>query len=138
MSSISSKVWTIAIAQEKLDDVINNASVSRSQLTKVTDRFKTKIHLESTEVDVIIRSRLLHKKDTPFKQLVSYYKKNEGLVSDATNLKSSFPTKTTSAEEFATYYPFHRYQFDILQKFLFSSNALVARPCPKRVLAYFL
>ena len=138
LSSISSKVWTIAIAQEKLDDVINNASVSRSQLTKVTDRFKTKIHLESTEVDVIIRSRLLHKKDTPFKQLVSYYKKNEGLVSDATNLKSSFPTKTTSAEEFATYYPFHRYQFDILQKFLFSSNALVARPCPKRVLAYFL
>jgi len=54
------------------------------------------------------------------------YKKNEGLVSDATNLKSLFPTKTTSAEEFATYYPFHKYQFDILQKFLFSSNALVA------------
>jgi len=57
---------------------------------------------------------------------VDYFKTNEGLVSDATNLKSSFPTKTTSAEEFATYYPFHKYQFDILQKFLFSSNALVA------------
>lgn len=126
LSSISSKVWTVAIAQEKLDDVINNANVNRSQLTKVTDRFKTKIHLESTEVDVIIRSRLLQKKDKYFAQLVSYYKKNEGLVADATNLKSAFPTKTTSAEEFATYYPFHKYQFDILQKFLFSSNALVA------------
>jgi hypothetical protein len=126
LSSISHKVWTIAIAQEKLDDVINNANVNRSQLTKVTDRFKTKIHLESTEVDVIIRSRLLQKKDTYFNQLLDYYKKNEGLVSDATNLKSSFPTKTTTAEEFATYYPFHKYQFDILQKFLFSSNALVA------------
>ncbi|MBC8551961.1 MAG: BREX system P-loop protein BrxC [Candidatus Brocadiales bacterium] len=126
LSSISNKVWTIAIAQEKLDDVINNANVNRSYLTKVTDRFKTKIHLESTEVDVIIRSRLLHKKDTYLKQLEDYYKKNEGLVSDATNLKSAFPTKTTSAEEFATYYPFHKYQFDILQKFLFSSNALVA------------
>ena len=126
LSSISHKVWTIAIAQEKLDDVINNANVNRSQLTKVTDRFKTKIHLESTEVDVIIRSRLLQKKETYFNQLLDYYKKNEGLVSDATNLKSSFPTKTSSAEEFATYYPFHKYQFDILQKFLFSSNALVA------------
>ncbi|MDD2389460.1 MAG: BREX system P-loop protein BrxC [Desulfobacterales bacterium] len=126
LSSINSKVWTIAIAQEKLDDVINNANVNRSQLTKVTDRFKTKIHLESTEVDIIIRSRLLQKKDTYFKQLLDYYKKNEGLVSDATNLKSSYPTKTTSAEEFAIYYPFHKYQFDILQKFLFSSNALVA------------
>jgi len=126
LSSISNKVWTIAIAQEKLDDVINNANVNRSQLTKVTDRFKTKVHLESTEVDVIIRSRLLHKTDAGHKQLADYHKKNEGLVSDATNLKSSFPTKTANADEFATYYPFHKYQFDILQKFLFSSNALVA------------
>ena len=120
LSSISNKVWTIAIAQEKLDDVINNANTNRSQLTKVTDRFKTKIHLESTEVDVIIRSRLLQKKETYSNQLTDYYQRNEGLVSDATNLKSSFPTKTTSAEEFAIYYPFHKYQFDILQKFLFS------------------
>lgn len=126
LSSISNKVWTIAIAQEKLDDVINNANVNRSQLTKVTDRFKTKVHLESTEVDVIIRSRLLHKTDAGHKLLADYHKKNEGLISDATNLKSSFPTKTADADEFATYYPFHKYQFDILQKFLFSSNALVA------------
>ena len=126
LSSISNKVWTIAIAQEKLDDVINNANVNRSQLTKVTDRFKTKVHLESTEVDVIIRSRLLQKTDAGHKQLADYHKKNEGLVLDATNLKSSFPTKTANAHEFATYYPFHKYQFDILQKFLFSSNALVA------------
>ena len=126
LSGISNKVWTVAIAQEKLDDVINNANVSRTQLTKVTDRFKTKIHLESTEVDVIIRSRLLQKKDKYQTQLENYYKKNEGLVTDATNLKSSFPTKTTTAEDFAIYYPFHKYQFDILQKFLFSSNALVA------------
>lgn len=125
-SSISNKVWTVAIAQEKLDDVINNANVNRSQLTKVTDRFKTKIHLESTEVDVIIRSRLLHKTESGYQQLLHYYYKNEGLVSDSTNLKSSFPTKTESADQFATYYPFHKYQFDILQKFLFSSNALVA------------
>ena len=126
LSSIASKVWTMAIAQEKLDSVINNANVSRSSLTKVTDRFKTKIHLEATEVDVIIRSRLLQKKDSYFEQLVEYYNKNDGLISDATNLKSSFPTKTESAHDFATYYPFHKYQFDILQKFLFSSNALVA------------
>ncbi|MFO0383222.1 MAG: BREX system P-loop protein BrxC [Pirellula sp.] len=126
LSSISKKVWTIAIAQEKLDDVINNANVNRSQLTKVTDRFKTKVHLESTEVDVIIRSRLLQKTEADHKKLVDYYGENVGLVSDVTNLKSSFPTKTTSADEFATYYPFHKYQFDILQRFLFSSNALVA------------
>ncbi|MBD0402937.1 BREX system P-loop protein BrxC [Flammeovirga sp. EKP202] len=126
LSSISSKVWTIAIAQEKLDDVINNANVNKSQLIKVTDRFKTKMHLESTDVDVIIRSRLLQKVDGQQKVLEEYYNKHEGLVSDATNLASKFPTKTNGAKEFATYYPFHKYQFDLLQKFLFSSNALVA------------
>lgn len=126
LSSVSNKVWTIAIAQEKLDDVINNANISRSNLIKVTDRFKTKIHLESTEVDIIIRSRLLKKTEQANADLLAYYKKNEGLISDATNLKSSFPTITESADDFAIYYPFHKYQFDILQKFLFSSNALVA------------
>ncbi|GEM55955.1 hypothetical protein FB1_21760 [Flavobacterium branchiophilum NBRC 15030 = ATCC 35035] len=125
LSSISQKVWTIAIAQEKLDNVIINANINKSQLTKVTDRFKTKMHLESTEVDVIMKNRLLLKKEEAYQKLVDYYKKNEGLISDSTNLKSSFPTKTTSSDEFATYYPFHKYQFDLLQKFLFSSNALV-------------
>ena len=124
LSSISKRVWTIAIAQEKLDDVINNANVNRSQLIKVTDRFKTKIHLEATEVHVIIRNRLLLKKKEYFAQLLEYHKKNDGLISDATNLNSVFPTKTESAEEFATYYPFHKYQLELLQKFLFSSNAL--------------
>jgi hypothetical protein len=75
---------------------------------------------------VIIRNRLLLKKESAFNDLVAYFKENDGLISDATNLKSSFPTKTKTAEEFATYYPFHKYQFDVLQKFLFSSNALVA------------
>lgn len=126
LSSITSKVWTIAIAQEKLDDVISNANVSRSQLTKVTDRYKTKIHLESTEVDVIIRNRLLKKKASAEKDLTDYYQKNQGQITDATNLKSSFPTQTNTEAEFAAYYPFHEYQFKILQKFLFSSNALVA------------
>jgi len=126
LSSISNKVWTIAIAQEKLDDVINNGNISKSQLIKVTDRFKTKLHLESTEVDVIIKSRLLHKKDEILSKLTDFHKQNDGLISEATNLKSSFPTKTADADEFATYYPFHRYHFAMLQKFLFSSNALVA------------
>lgn len=126
LSTLGKRVWTIAIAQEKLDDVINNANVSKSQLTKVTDRFKSKFHLESTEVDVIIRNRLLEKKEGYFQKLEGYFKQHEGQVSDLTNLKSAFPTKTTDAQVFATYFPFHKYQFGLLQKFLFSSNQLAA------------
>jgi hypothetical protein len=126
LSSLGSRVWTIAIAQEKLDDVINNSNISKSQLTKVTDRFKSKFHLESTEVDVIIRSRLLQKKAGYAEQLESYYQQHEGQLRDWTNLNSKFATRTADAASFATYFPFHKYQFELLQKFLFSSNLSAA------------
>ncbi|MDM8554029.1 hypothetical protein QUF75_04795 [Desulfococcaceae bacterium HSG7] len=135
MSGIASKVWTVAIAQEKLNTVINNSNISKSQLIKVTDRFKTKLHLESTEVDIIIRNRLLQKKDRFDDRLQDYYNTHEGMLTDATNLKSSkssFPTKVENAVECAEYYPFHRYQFDLLQRFLFSSNALAATQAAAR------
>lgn len=122
LSSLGGKVWTIAIAQEKLDDVINNSNVSKAQLTKVTDRFKTKIHLEATEVDVIIRNRLLRKTETGIQKLTEHFKKNSGKISDHAAIHGAGISKTDSAENYTTYYPFYKYQFDLLQNFLFGTK----------------
>lgn len=122
LSSLGGKVWTIAIAQEKLDDVINNSNVSKAQLTKVTDRFKTKIHLEATEVDVIIRNRLLKKTETGIQKLTEHFSKNSGKISDHAAIHGAGISKTDSAENYATYYPFYKYQFDLLQNFLFGTK----------------
>jgi hypothetical protein len=122
LSSLGGKVWTIAIAQEKLDDVINNANVSKAQLTKVTDRFKTKIHLEATEVGVIIRNRLLKKTETGIQKLTEHYKKNSGKIADHASIHGAGISKTDSADNYATYYPFYKYQFDLLQNFLFGTK----------------
>ena len=122
LSSLGGKVWTIAIAQEKLDDVINNSNVSKAQLTKVTDRFKTKIHLEATEVDVIIRNRLLRKTETGIQKLTEHFNKNSGKISDHAAIHGAGISKTDSAENYATYYPFYKYQFDLLQNFLFGTK----------------
>lgn len=122
LSALGGKVWTMAIAQEKLDDVINNSNVSKAQLTKVTDRFKTKIHLEATEVDVIIRNRLLKKTPESVKKLKEHYQKNSGKITDHAALSATGITKTESAESFSTYYPFYKYQFDLLQNFLFGTK----------------
>lgn len=121
-SDLSRKTWTIAIAQEKLDDVINNSNVSRVQLTKVTDRFKTKIHLEATEVDVIIRNRLLNKTVDGIKKLTDSYQKNSGKIADHASLNGTGITKTDTLESYLTYYPFYKYQFDLLQNFLFGTK----------------
>ncbi len=122
LSSLGGKVWTIAIAQEKLDDVINNANVNKAQLTKVTDRFKIKIHLEATEVDVIIRNRLLKKNATGIQKLTEHFQKNSGKISDHAAIHGAGISKTDSADNYATYYPFYKYQFDLLQNFLFGTK----------------
>lgn len=113
-------IWTVAIAQEKLGDVIHNASISIQELNKVTDRFKTKIHLSSDEVDTVIRKRLLLKKEESDQQLKQFFEKNSGLVMDSTNLNAKFSTKTENPDDFSIYYPFHKYHFDLLQNFLFA------------------
>jgi len=122
LSALGGKVWTIAIAQEKLDEVINNSNIDKTQLTKVTDRFKTKIHLEATEVDVIIRNRLLKKKETAVKKLNEHYQKNSGKITDHSALNATGIVKTDSLESYVTYYPFYKYQFDLLQNFLFGTK----------------
>lgn len=126
LSSLGQRVWTIAIAQEKLDDVVNSATVSKTSLSKLTDRFKTKIHIDSQEVDVIIRQRLLAKTDEGSKMLKGYYDKNSGLINDVSNLSGSGLVKTQNAEMYATYYPFFCHQFDLLRYFLFGSKSLVS------------
>ena len=120
LSALGGKVWTVAIAQEKLDDVISNSNVNKAMLTKVTDRFKTKVHLESTEVDVIIRSRLLKKNESSIKLLEENYQKNSGKIADHSNLTGA--TKTEEKGNYVTYYPFYKYQFDLMQNFLFGTK----------------
>ena len=117
LSSLAGNVWTIAIAQEKLDDVINNSNINKAQLTKVTDRFKTKIHLEATEVDVIIRSRLLKKNDAAIAKLIEHYQNNSGKIADHSGLVGV--SKTEDVDSYVTYYPFYQNHFGLLQNFLF-------------------
>lgn len=121
-SNLSKKTWTIAIAQEKLDDVINNSNVSRAHLTKVTDRFKTKIHLEATEVEVIIRNRLLKKTDASIQKLKDHYLKHSGKIADHAGLNATGISKTDSLDSYLTFYPFYNYQFTLLQNFLFGTK----------------
>jgi len=122
LSSLGGRVWTIAIAQEKLDDVINNSNVSKVQLMKVTDRFKTKIHLEATEVDVIIRNRLLKKTTEGLRLLSAHYNINAGKISDHASILGAGISRTDTYDNYSTYYPFYKYQFDLLQNFLFGTK----------------
>ena len=125
IAALGRKVWTIAIAQLQLDDVINSTNVNRSLLTKIIDRFKRRIPIAAEEVDMIIRKRLLAKTSEGNDLLQAYYKKNSGQISDITNIIGTGLNKTTDAQTYADYYPFYEHQFKMLQYFLFGTQKLV-------------
>lgn len=124
LSSIGAgKVWTIACAQEKLDDVIRNSKYGENELSKVQDRFKTRIHLSSEEVNEVIEKRLLKKNTKGHTYLKDFYLKNDGVIAEMTNLQNStVKTKTENVEEFISCYPFHKFQFTLMANFLFKMN----------------
>ncbi|MDM1526681.1 BREX system P-loop protein BrxC [Myroides odoratimimus] len=122
LNTLGKKVWTIAIAQEKLDDVISNANISKASLVKVTDRFVEKIHLEATEVDTIIKSRILKKTEEGVQLLNQYYQSNSGKIGDHSNLNEYGISNTSTVDSYAAYYPFYENQFSLLQNFLFGTK----------------
>ena len=125
VAALGRKVWTIAIAQLQLDDVINGTNVNRSLLTKIIDRFKKRIPIAAEEVDMIIRKRLLAKTADGNDLLQDYYKKNSGKISDITNIVGTGLNKTTDAKTYADYFPFYEQQNKMLQYFLFGTQKLV-------------
>ncbi len=122
LAALGRKVWTIAIAQQRLDDVIKAENVQLNSLTKVRDRFRTKIAIEADEVDTIIRHRLLAKTDSNKAVLRDYFAENNGVIADVTNL--GVLEKTDNVETYIDYYPFYKHQFKLLQYFLFGSSEL--------------
>jgi len=113
------KGWTVAIAQEDLEQVINNvSSISHKEFNKVSDRFSTKIPLSAGDVETITKKRLLKKNVEGIKKLEELYNNNNGSIIDFTSLKSKLSTKSDNPDKFITCYPFHAYQFDLLQNFI--------------------
>lgn len=119
------QVWTICIAQQQLDDVVNAAKINRNSITKMTDRFHHGINITADEIDTIIRQRLLTKNDKGNEELTGYYIGKNGVISDITNIGGGLPI-TKNAKTFSAYYPFFEHQFRLLQFFLFGSGNLVS------------
>lgn len=124
LAALGRKVWTIAIAQQRLDDVIKAENVQLNSLTKVRDRFRTKIAIEADDVDTIIRHRLLDKEDSSRAILRDYFSENNGIIADVTNIGVPSLKKTEDVNTYIDYYPFYMHQFKLLQYFLFGSSEL--------------
>ena len=109
------RAWIICSSQEAIDDVVKG--VKKDDFSKILGRFDTKIKLSSTDIDEVIRQRLLAKTDDAASSLVATYNTRQAEITNLLTFGEGGTYKATyrSAQDFATTYPYIPYQFKLLQ-----------------------
>ncbi|KZX12983.1 hypothetical protein MBORA_08840 [Methanobrevibacter oralis] len=113
------KAWVIVTSQQNIDDITKD--IRGIDFSKIQGRFKTRLSLSSSNVDEVIRRRILAKNDVAKQTLESEYDNVESILKNILSFEKSAEMKTyESAKNFAEIYPFVPYQFNLVQNVLTS------------------
>ena len=113
------RAWVFITSQGDLQKVLQDFRPELGlDFSKIAGRFKTQLTLTSTDVCEVIKERLLAKTEDEPKVLTDIYDREHD------NMQTLFRFGDGSMEfkgwrgsdEFCEFYPFHLYQFDLLQK----------------------
>lgn len=107
------KAWVIVTSQEAIDDVVK---VQGNDFSKIQGRFDTKLSLSSSDIDEVIKKRILDKTDEAKISLKMIYDKEESIIRNLLTFKNATYQKVyDDSNDFAETYPFIPYQFKLLQ-----------------------
>ncbi|MEG1009298.1 MAG: BREX system P-loop protein BrxC, partial [Clostridia bacterium] len=107
------KAWVIVTSQEAIDEVVK---VQGNDFSKIQGRFDTKLSLSSTDIDEVIKKRILAKNEESGKSLEMIYDNQESIIRNLLTFKgATFQKVYENGEDFAETYPFIPYQFKLLQ-----------------------
>ena len=113
------KAWVVVTSQQNIDDITKD--IKGMDFSKIQGRFKTRLSLSSSNVDEVIRRRILAKKDVAQQRLEAEYTDFEPILKNILTFEKSAEMKTyESAKDFANIYPFVPYQFNRVQDVLTS------------------
>lgn len=109
------RAWIICSSQEAIDDVVKG--VRKDDFSKILGRFDTKIKLSSTDIDEVIKQRLLAKTSDGTATLTATYNTREAEIKNLLTFGEGGTYKATfkDAADFAATYPYIPYQFKLLQ-----------------------
>ncbi len=113
------RAWVVVTSQEDIDAVLGEMKVSKANdFSKITGRFKTRLSLSSQNVDEVIQSRLLEKRDESKAELRSLFdEKGDVLKHQLTFSNCGMTLKAfKDSDDFLKNYPFAPYQFQLVQK----------------------
>jgi hypothetical protein len=114
------RIWLLATSQERLSDVVQNPDeadvrAATEMLQRLTARFQTNVHLESSEVGTVIENRVLAKKPAAREELTSLWTAKLGVIKDVaeTGIRLNGAYPAPDDERFVRDYPFLPYQLPL-------------------------
>ncbi|WP_414733327.1 BREX system P-loop protein BrxC [Acetobacterium carbinolicum] len=110
------KAWVVVTSQQDIDSVV---AVKGNDFSKIQGRFDTRLSLSSSNVDEVIRKRILEKNQAGMVTLELYYDQKESIIKNLIIFSGEVEKKLyRDRDEFAGVYPFIPYQFNLLGQVL--------------------
>lgn len=111
------KAWVIVTSQEDIDSITKTKG---NDFSKIQGRFDTRLSLSASNVDEVIRKRVLEKNEVANQTLRLMYEKYESIIKNLITFTADTADKKLYANkiDFAQCYPFIPYQFNLLGQVL--------------------
>ena len=108
------KAWVIVTSQQDIDSI---TKVKGNDFSKIQGRFNTRLNLSSSNVDEVIKKRILRKTEVASDTLELLYQDKEAILNNLITFSSDTAEMKLykSKEDFVDVYPFIPYQFNLLQ-----------------------
>ena len=111
------KAWVIVTSQEDIDSITKTKG---NDFSKIQGRFDTRLSLSASNVDEVIRERILKKNEATTQTLRLLYEQKESIIKNLITFTADTADKKlyTDKSDFAACYPFIPYQFNLLGQVL--------------------
>ena len=111
------KAWVIVTSQEDIDSITKTKG---NDFSKIQGRFDTRLSLSASNVDEVIRKRVLEKTEAAGETLRLLYDQKESVIKNLITFTADTADKKLYADrtDFAACYPFIPYQFSLLGQVL--------------------
>jgi hypothetical protein len=113
------RAWVAVTTQEDLDAVLGDkTSGKQNDFSKIQGRFRTRLSLSSNNVDEVIKTRLLEKREAALPELAAAYSGKQDILKNQLSFVDTGATFNTytGEDDFSACYPFAAYQFALVQK----------------------
>lgn len=99
------RIWLVATSQEKLDEVVGRLESTHADLSRLQDRFPTRVDLAPKDITEVAAARVLAKRPEVAPVLASTFERVEANLRAHARFTATARAATWNAADFAGFYP---------------------------------